>query len=371
MNWKKAVGRAGATVVASCVLSGAAIADWGLKYEVSPNGISWGPAIVVSPGGTVYIRMGAYFDPGTQVSTSGGNGNAVLFGRVAGQQIITNAIIGQDFASELTRYVPSQGATFLSASNTASGILIGTTLATSYGYNNQLNIDTYLEVPVLSTLIFKGKLAVGADPTPRTFTFKNNIFGTSNEPGMRFYNDVPLSPFQLGTPVDSPNHTDYNATIQVSTANCNPPTIISVSGPTSAAPSQTATFTVSAMNAAFFEWQKNGVPLAFGSALGVGTATMTISDPSPIAAASYRVRVYSLCGATAVSAPINLSIICAADLTRDGFVDDTDFVWFVQNYEMLFCDGGIPCAGDFNLDGFVDDADFVVFAAQYDQLICP
>ena len=88
MSWNKLAGLA----VASCFVSAAACADWGLRYEVSPNGVSWGPAITVAPGGTVYFRMGAYFDLGTQVTTSGGNGTAVVLGRVAGQQIITNTI---------------------------------------------------------------------------------------------------------------------------------------------------------------------------------------------------------------------------------------------------------------------------------------
>ncbi|MGH7242751.1 MAG: hypothetical protein ACREJD_04980 [Phycisphaerales bacterium] len=367
MRLKNLAGLAAATGV----VSAAAHAAWGLKYEVSPNGVSWGPAIITSPGGTVYFRMSAYFDLGLQVTTSAGVGNAVVFGRVAGQQIITNTIIGQDFASELTRTIPSQGVSFLVMSNTASGILIGSTFATSFGANSLLNIDSYIEVPEPFVKVFTGKLAVGADPTPRTFTFRNNIFGTSNEPGMRFYNDVPVSPFQLGTPVDSPNHTDLNATIQVSTATCTNPTINSVTGTTSVAPSQTATFTVNASNAAFYEWLKNGNTINQGGPVDVGTATMTIPYPTPFDAASYRVRVYSLCGATRLSSPISLSIICAADLSRDGFVDDTDFVWFAQNYEKLFCDGSIKCDGDFNLDGIVDDTDFVVFAAQYNQLICP
>ncbi|MBL8875505.1 MAG: hypothetical protein JNM86_06885 [Phycisphaerae bacterium] len=366
MRWKELAG------LAACAVSAAAHGAWGLKYEVSPNGISWGPAIVVAPGGTVYFRMGAYFDLGTQVTTAGGNGTAVVLGRVAGQQIITNTIVGQDFASELTRFVPSQGISFLNVSNTASGILIGSTAATSYGYNNQLNIDSYLEVPEPSTLVFKGKLAIGADPTPRTFTFRNNIFGTANEPGMRFYNDVPGSPLLLGTPIDSPNHTDFNATIQVSTASCSPPVIHSVSGTTSVSPSQIATFTVNASGGAFYEWLKNGHVINPAGQTGVGTATMTIPYPRPFDAASYQVRVYSLCGATTVSSAINLSIVCAADLNRDGFVDDADFVLFAQTYDKLGCGGDLHlCEADFDLDGIVDDADFVVFAGQYEQLICP
>lgn len=367
MRWKELLG------LAACVVPAAANGDWGLKYEVSPNGISWGPAIVVAPGGTVYFRMGAYFDLGTQVMTSNGAGNAVVFGRVAGQQIITNTINGQDFAFEMTRSVSSGGAPFLLVSNTASGILIGSTGVASWAGNLEFagSLNFYLEYPEPSMLVFRGKLAIGTNTTPRTFTFRNNLFGTNNEPGLRFYNDVPTSPIELGAPIDSSSRTDLNATIQVSTANCGVPTINSVSGPTSASPSQPATFTVSASNAAFYEWQKNGAAITqTGHYMNAGTATMTIPDPQSFDGASYRVRVYSLCGASVLSSPISLTIRCAADLNGDAFVDDIDFTWFAANYENLLCED-FRCAADFNLDGMVDDADFVVFAAQYDQLICP
>lgn len=373
MSRKKTVGRAGAVGVALCLFAAAASADWGLTYEVSPNGISWGPAIVVAPGGTVYFRMGVYFDPGTQVSTSGGNGNAVVFGRVAGQQIITNTITGQDIASEVTRLVPAGSGLFLSVSNTASGILIGSGNPASWAAYLVLSgsLPFYIENPQFSASIFMGKLAIGASTTPRTFTFRNNIFGTSNEPGLRFYNDVPISPVEFGAPINSSDRADVNATIQVSTASCSPPTINSISGTTTVAPSQAATFTVSASNAAFYEWLKDGKVMTVGTALGVGTATMTIAYPNSLSAGSYRVRVYSLCGATSLSTPIELSVICEADFNGDGLVDDADFAFFIRFYESLLCDGPIYCTPDFNIDGIVDDADFIVFAAQYDQLICP
>lgn len=66
--------------------------------------------------------------------------------------------------------------------------------------------------------------------------------------------------------------------------------------------------------------------------------------------------------------------LCPADFNFDGFVDDTDFVVFAQDYDTFLCsDPGmtVPCPADFNLDGFVDDSDFVIFAAAYDQFLCP
>lgn len=64
---------------------------------------------------------------------------------------------------------------------------------------------------------------------------------------------------------------------------------------------------------------------------------------------------------------------CPADLTGEGFVDDSDFVVFAQAYNLLDCEDPtmpIGCPADFNLDGLVDDADFVIFVAAYNALIC-
>ena len=64
---------------------------------------------------------------------------------------------------------------------------------------------------------------------------------------------------------------------------------------------------------------------------------------------------------------------CPADLTGEGFVDDSDFQVFAQAYNILDCaDGSMPlgCPADLNIDGFVDDLDFQIFALAYDNLIC-
>lgn len=65
---------------------------------------------------------------------------------------------------------------------------------------------------------------------------------------------------------------------------------------------------------------------------------------------------------------------CPADLNRDGFVDDADFVAFASGYSVLEClDAAMPpnCPANLDSDLFVDDADFVVFATAYNDLICP
>lgn len=65
---------------------------------------------------------------------------------------------------------------------------------------------------------------------------------------------------------------------------------------------------------------------------------------------------------------------CTGDLNSDGYVDDSDFVLFLNGYDTLDCsDPAMPanCPADLNSDGFVDDADFVIFAAAYNTLVCP
>lgn len=65
---------------------------------------------------------------------------------------------------------------------------------------------------------------------------------------------------------------------------------------------------------------------------------------------------------------------CPADISFDGQVDDADFVFFANSYNILLCtDPAMPrvCAADISGDGFVDDSDFSLFAGAYDALLCP
>lgn len=75
-----------------------------------------------------------------------------------------------------------------------------------------------------------------------------------------------------------------------------------------------------------------------------------------------------------LSAVIRLRQPCPGDLNLDGQVDDSDFVLFASQYDVLDCgDPAMPgyCRADVNNDGLVEDADFVEFAQGYDQLVCP
>ncbi|MBX3388012.1 MAG: hypothetical protein KF691_01010 [Phycisphaeraceae bacterium] len=360
--------------LASCVVlaaaSGHAGAAWGLKYEVSPNGVSWGPSIGAVPGASVYFRMSAYFDPGTQVSSAGGVGNAMVFGRCTGQQKITGRVPG-DAVTNLVSLTQVTGVQFLALGTGASEYLIGTNVATSFGGNVITDLAPYLGSPQTSVPILQGKYTLGSDSTPRTLVFKNSLFGNGTSPGLRFYSDAVLSPPELATPLDNPNHTDFNATIELKNSGCVTPTINAVNGGGNVAPSQSAVFSVDATDGAFYEWLKNGVLLTESSRIsGVGSSTLTVHDPYPTDAGSYRARIYGNCGATQLSSPVSLTIVCGGDLNRDGFVEDADFVIFVGAYDQLQCPAG-PCPADLNVDGFVDDLDFVVFVTQYNELICP
>ncbi|MFO0859730.1 MAG: dockerin type I domain-containing protein [Phycisphaerales bacterium] len=70
---------------------------------------------------------------------------------------------------------------------------------------------------------------------------------------------------------------------------------------------------------------------------------------------------------------VNITTKCIGDLNNDGFVDDSDFVLFVQAYNLLLCEDPAMAAGcpsDFNRDGFVDDVDFTIFIQTYDLPVC-
>ncbi|MGH7245038.1 MAG: DUF642 domain-containing protein [Phycisphaerales bacterium] len=69
-----------------------------------------------------------------------------------------------------------------------------------------------------------------------------------------------------------------------------------------------------------------------------------------------------------------LSDTCAGDLNGDQQVDDSDFVLFVNAYNILDCADPtmtLGCPADLNLDGVVDDADFTIFVIAYNALLCP
>ena len=153
---------AGAAAVGLFALG--AQAAWGLKYEVSPNGVSWGPSIGAIPGGSVYFRMIAYFDPGTKVTTASGIGNALVLSRFTGQQKISGAVAA-DSVTSVVRLAPNGNAGLLTVSFSSSNILIGTTSATSFASFVTSDITPYVGNPQTIMPILQGKLTLSSDPT--------------------------------------------------------------------------------------------------------------------------------------------------------------------------------------------------------------
>ncbi|MGH7245015.1 MAG: hypothetical protein ACREJD_16490 [Phycisphaerales bacterium] len=103
------------------------------------------------------------------------------------------------------------------------------------------------------------------------------------------------------------------------------------------------------------------------------TATSVTLIRTTITGSSEYLAVSSL-EVPATALPCTPANPCPCDLNGDGFVDDADFVIFVNAYNILDCaDPFMPagCPADFNGDGFVDDADFVIFVPAYNELVCP
>ncbi len=114
-----------------------------------------------------------------------------------------------------------------------------------------------------------------------------------------------------------------------------------------------------------------------------------IHDEHLVTGTTYTLTVTASCNSFAkyVSAPVSdaatanfffvanlVGESCTGDLNNDNVVDDSDFVIFVNAYNILDCaDPAMPagCPADFNHDHVVDDADFVIFVPAYDALECP
>lgn len=113
------------------------------------------------------------------------------------------------------------------------------------------------------------------------------------------------------------------------------------------------------------------------NALGSQTSTFTRSDcegcDSDWSAPSSEFRCIVSNACESVTSNPASFVVCHADLSCDGQVDDSDFVPFAAAYNTLDCaDPAMPlgCPSDINRDGFVDDSDFVIFAAAYNKLSC-
>ncbi|MGH7245024.1 MAG: hypothetical protein ACREJD_16535 [Phycisphaerales bacterium] len=125
-----------------------------------------------------------------------------------------------------------------------------------------------------------------------------------------------------------------------------------------------------------YAWRKDGEALMDSLAIaGSTTNTLTITGVSEWARGSYDCVVSTSCAAsTTAAAQLELlGACCPTDLNGDAATDDSDFVLFLHDYNILDCDDlQMPhaCPADFNRDSIVDDADFVIFIAAYNELLC-
>jgi hypothetical protein len=137
--------------------------------------------------------------------------------------------------------------------------------------------------------------------------------------------------------------------------------------------SRSMTLLVARTGGEFFQWFRDGQPLADDPfrVQGSSQATLFVSGFTPRDQGLYHVEISDSCGNKQSSAPEFISIGCVADLDGDERIDDRDFSYFVEYYGQPDCPSGSPCAFlDFTADGLVDDSDFAIFAIQYDTLIC-
>ena len=194
-----------AAVVGIAGLATAANAAWGCKFEVW-DGAAWVSSVNVAPGATVKFRFGAYFDAGTQVTTSDGTGNALALNRFTGSNQFTNFAAGDAFQA-LTRTASSGNAALL----TTSGGTIGGTGITSFGGQLLLSLpgapETYYQ-------IYTGEINLGdANLALRTLVFSNKTFGSGTTKGITFYHDASANNKQSGQP--ETGRADITAAINV------------------------------------------------------------------------------------------------------------------------------------------------------------
>lgn len=351
-----------------CTVSALAGNQFGLRYELSTDGANWVPALSVSPNTVVKFRMSSYFEPGVQIETPDGIGDALALNRFTGSQQVLNLAAG-DVIRNVVRRATAGNAAFVSV----SGSTIGTSAITSFAGQLLLDLTPLLTQPETELVLMEGEIVVGPSALARSLVLGNKTFGSGTTPGLRFYHAESLANKQFGPPAAGSVRADQNATITISGGSCPVQAFQSFTGTAVAQPALPAVFVVESGSAVEVEWSRNGVLLTDSDRYqGLGSTTLTIPRPSLGDVGSYRARVHTYCLTSAMTGPLLLTLVCSADLNRDALVDDADFGLFAVAYDALFC--ALPaadCLGDLNTDGFVDDLDFMIFASQYNDLVCP
>jgi len=192
-----------ACVICACHQAPAA---WGLKFDVSTDGgATWRANVDATAGQVVMFRFGAYFDTTTIVSTPSGIGGAQAFSRFTGQNQVQNLGEGDVIQNVVRRTTDGNAALTV-----VNGNLIGTTSILSFGRILYLGLIPLYYYDV----IYTGEIKISTSSQPHAMTLSNKQFGSGTVQGLSFYKNW-LGPPDVGAPVDSPNHTDVLATINV------------------------------------------------------------------------------------------------------------------------------------------------------------
>lgn len=237
-----------ACAVAAMVLCSTSLAQWGLRFEVSKDGVAWSSSVKANAGETVKFRFGAYFSPMTKVTTADGTGNAIAMNRFTGQNQVLGMAAG-DSIQNVQAAIQAFNASLLSV----SGNLIGTTATTSFGAQLLLNLAPYAATPEFERPIYTGEIHVGSDSTYRQITISNKQFGSGTTPGLTFYHDLSIANRQSGKPDNAGAQVNFNATVIVG---C-PPLISSQPTDKQVCEGGSVVFSVGATNATGYQWRKD------------------------------------------------------------------------------------------------------------------
>lgn len=179
-------------------------AAWGLKFEISFDGIIWSSSFFANPFDTVKFRVGAYFDVGTKITTSDGTGNAMAVSRFTGSNQITHFNPSRDVFNNVVRTAPVGTSEFAQL----SGGVFGTSTDNSYAGQTLSALpaqpQTYLE-------LLRGEIKFVSILSYDTLVLKSKTFGTALTKGLTFYHDGSRTNMQTGMP-DAPRM-DYEAAI--------------------------------------------------------------------------------------------------------------------------------------------------------------
>jgi len=266
--------RAAAAVacVVMSLLPSTVLAAWGLKFEVSKDGVVWSPTVSVDVGETVKFRFGAYFTPGTKITTADGTGNAIAMTRFTGQNRVEGMVAGDSIQNVQIAISVHNSALLL-----ISGDLIGGTSITSFGSQLLLNLAPYAATPETERPIYTGEIHVGPTPGYRELVINNKQFGAGSTPGLTFYHDLSVINRQSGKPDDLLARQDLNAVIIV---NCAGPTIGTPPAPVIACAGSPAQFSVGATGEGVLEyqWRKNTNPINGATASTLNIASVSADD---------------------------------------------------------------------------------------------